>query len=135
MWLTGLASSLVQTMLITWIPPMGERSSYHNFCEALALLWMACMDVTFNRMELHMVNVILLLLPLALILVSYSCIAWALWTLRSSAGQCKALGTHSVHLAVVSLFCSSAVAVYLQPTSATTWDHDKFLALLYGNKT
>ncbi|KAM6148409.1 olfactory receptor 2G3-like [Erethizon dorsatum] len=131
-WLTGLASSLVQTVLVPRVPLCGRNVINHVFCEVPALLQLACVDVTFNRTQLFVASAVLLLLPLALILLSYSCIAQAVWRIRSSAGQRKALGTCSAHLAVVSLFYGTAMAAYLQPTSASSQDRDKFLALLYG---
>ncbi|XP_045685417.1 olfactory receptor 2G3-like [Phyllostomus hastatus] len=131
-WLTGLASSLVQTVLTTRVPLCGRNVIDHVFCEVPVLLKLACVDTTFNRTELLLVSVFFLLAPLTLILGSYGCIAQAVWKTRSIQGWQKALSTCSSHLAVVFLFYGTAAASYLQPSSATSQDRDKVMALLYG---
>ncbi|XP_037019975.2 olfactory receptor 2G3-like [Artibeus jamaicensis] len=131
-WLTGLVSSLVQTVLTTRVPLCGKNVIDHIFCEVPVLLKLACVDTTFNRMELLLVSALFLLTPLVLILGSYSCIAQAVWKTRSVQGRQKALSTCSSHLTVVFLFYGTAAASYLQPSSASSRDRDKVMALLYG---
>ncbi|XP_011382086.2 olfactory receptor 2G3-like [Pteropus vampyrus] len=131
-WLAGLGNSLVQTVLVTQVPLCGRNVIDHLFCEVPVLLKLACVDVTFNRMELLLVSAFFLLAPLTLILTSYSCIAQAVWKIRTAEGRHKALGTCSSHLVVVFLFYGTAMATYLQTPSATSRDRDKFMALLYG---
>ena len=131
-WLTGLASSLVQTVLTTQVPRCGRNIIDPVFCEVPVLLKLACVDTTLNRTELLLVSALFLLAPFALILGSYSCIAQAAWKTRSLQGRQKALGTCSSHLAVVFLFYGTATVSYLQPSSAASQDRDKVMALLYG---
>lgn len=64
-WLTGLVSSLVQTVLITQVPLCGRNVIDHIFCEVPVLLKLACVDTTFNQMELFLVSAFLLLVPLS----------------------------------------------------------------------
>ncbi|VFV29792.1 olfactory receptor [Lynx pardinus] len=109
-WLTGFVSSLVQTVLITQVPLCGRNVIDHIFCEVPVLLKLACVDTTFNQMELFL----------------------AMWKIQSHEGRQKALGTCSSHLVVVFLLYGTAMATYLQPTAATSQDQDKFMALLYG---
>lgn len=131
-WLAGLGSSLVQTMMVTQVPLCGRNVIDHLFCEVPVLLKLACVDVTFNCMELLLVSVFFLLEPFALILTSYSCIAQAMWKIRTTEGHHKALGICSSHLMMVFLFYGTAMATYLQSPSTTFRDQDKFMALLYG---
>ncbi|XP_022347955.1 putative olfactory receptor 2B8 [Enhydra lutris kenyoni] len=130
-WLTGLVSSLVQTVLTTQVPLCGRNIIDHVFCK-VPVLKLACVDTTFNQVELFLVSALLLLVPLTLILISYSCIAQAVWKIKSAEGRQKALGTCSSHLVVVFLFYGTVMATYLQPTADTFQNRDKFMALLYG---
>ncbi|XP_004417442.1 PREDICTED: putative olfactory receptor 2B8 [Odobenus rosmarus divergens] len=50
-WLTGLASSLVQTVLITQVPLCGGNVIDHVFCEVPVLLKLACVDTTFQNQD------------------------------------------------------------------------------------
>ncbi|XP_007535171.1 olfactory receptor 2G3-like [Erinaceus europaeus] len=131
-WLTGMAISLVQTVLVMRVPLCGRNVIDHIFCEVPVLLKLACVDTTTHRMQLFLVSAFLLLLPFTLILISYSCIAQAVCKIRSSGGRQKALGTCLSHLVVVFLFYGTAMATYLQPTPTTSQDRSKFMALLYG---
>ncbi|XP_075399427.1 olfactory receptor 2G6-like [Tenrec ecaudatus] len=131
-WLTGLVSSLVQTVLITQVPLCGRNIIDHVFCEVPVLLKLSCVDTTANQLELFLVSAVLLLVPLALILISYGFIAQAVCKIRASEGRQKALGTCSSHLVVVFLFYGTAIAMYLKPHSTTAQDQDKFMALFYG---
>ncbi|XP_007953009.2 olfactory receptor 2G6-like [Orycteropus afer afer] len=131
-WLTGLTSSLVQTVLITQVPLCGQNVIDHVFCEVPVLLKLSCVDTTANQMELFLVSVFFFLVPLSLILISYGFIAQSLWKIRASEGCQKALGTCSSHLVVVFLFFGTAIAMYLKPTSTTSQYQDKFMALFYG---
>ncbi|XP_008592215.1 PREDICTED: olfactory receptor 2G3-like [Galeopterus variegatus] len=131
-WLTGLTSSLVQTVLITQVSLCGRNVIDHVFCEVPVLLKLACVEITFIQTELFLFSAFLLLVPFTLILISYGFIAQAVWKIRSSEGRRKALRTCSSHLLVVLLFYGTAMATYLQPNLATSQDRDKFMALLYG---
>ncbi|XP_011727860.2 germinal center-associated signaling and motility-like protein isoform X1 [Macaca nemestrina] len=114
------------------VPLCGRNIIDHVFCEVPVLLRLACVDTTFNQMELFLVSAFLLLVPLTLILVSYTRIVQAVWKIRSSEGCRKALETCSSHLVVVFLFYGTAMAMYLQLGSATSHNQNKFMALFYG---
>ncbi|XP_076994115.1 olfactory receptor 2G6-like [Tamandua tetradactyla] len=88
-WLTGLTSSLVQTVLIVQLPLCGRNVIDHVFCEVPVLPTLACVDTTFNQMELFLVSAFSLLVPLVLILISYSCTVKVAWKMRSSEGRTK----------------------------------------------
>nr|XP_060489996.1 LOW QUALITY PROTEIN: olfactory receptor 2G3-like [Panthera onca] len=129
-WLTSLVSSLVQTVLITQVPLCGRNVIDHIFCEVPVLLKLACVDTTFNQMELFLVSAFLLLVPLSFLFPTSA--LFRLVEDQSHEGRQKALGTCSSHLVVVFLFYGTAMATYLQPTAATSQDRDKLMALLYG---
>lgn len=50
-WLTGLGSSLVQTVLITQVPLCVRNVIDHVFCEVPILLKLGCVAITFNWMN------------------------------------------------------------------------------------
>lgn len=64
-WLTGLDSSLVQIVLITQAPLCVRNVIDHVFCEVPVLLKLGSVDITFNLMELFLVNAFLLRVPLS----------------------------------------------------------------------
>ncbi|KYO19839.1 hypothetical protein Y1Q_0006807 [Alligator mississippiensis] len=114
-WLSGHSTSLAQTVLTMQLPRCGQNHIDHIFCEVPVLLKLACTDTSFNEAELFSVSVMFLVVPVSLILISYSYIGAAVMRIRSSEGRRKAFNTCTSHLAVVSLFYGPAIYMYLKP--------------------
>uniref|UniRef100_A0A8D1HJ75 Olfactory receptor n=1 Tax=Sus scrofa TaxID=9823 RepID=A0A8D1HJ75_PIG len=130
-WIIGFANSLLQTVLIFFLPLCGRNELDHFFCEVPPLLKLACVDTSVNESELFFASVITLFVPVALIMFSYSQIVRAVLRIKSSAGQRKAFGTCGSHLIVVSLFYGSALYAYLQSSNKDSKDQAKFISLFY----
>ncbi|XP_059035718.1 putative olfactory receptor 2I1 [Mustela lutreola] len=131
-WLGGLANSAAQSALLAARPLCAPRRLDHFICELPALLQLACgsdRDATERRM--FAARVVILLLPSAVILASYSAVAHAICGMRSRGGRSKALGTCGSHLTAVCLFYGSAIYTYLQPTRRYDQGRGKFVSLFY----
>ena len=122
---------MVGSTLTMLLPLCGKNRIDHFFCEMPLIMQLACVDTSFNEVEMHVASFIFVVLPLGLILVSYSRIAWAVLTIRSAAGWRKAFNTCSSHVAVVSLFYGSIIFMYLQPTKRNSHEEGKLVALFY----
>ncbi|NXH23420.1 OR1L4 protein, partial [Bucco capensis] len=66
-----------------------------------------------------------------LVILSYCLIIITILKIQGSAGKWKAFSTCSSHLAVVSLFYSTIIYIYIQPTSAPLEKKTKALSILY----
>ncbi|EFB16603.1 hypothetical protein PANDA_021927, partial [Ailuropoda melanoleuca] len=130
-WVIGFANSSLQTVLIFLVPRCGRNKIDHFLCEVPPLLKLACVDPTVNESVLFFVGVMILLVPVALITVSYGRIVRAVLRIKSSAGQRKVFGTCGSHITVVSLFYGSAIYAYLQPSNNYSQDQGKFISLFY----
>ncbi|KAM6222471.1 olfactory receptor 2B11-like [Rhynchocyon petersi] len=131
-WISGFGNSLVQVVLTVQLPLCGHRVLNNFFCEVPAMIKLSCADTTVNDVTLAVLVGLFLLVPLALILLSYVFIARAVLRIQSSKGRHKAFGTCSSHLVVVSLFYLPAVYMYLQPPSSYSQDQGKFISLFYS---
>lgn len=130
-WVGGLTNSLIQSSLMVATPLCGPRVMNHFFCELPAFLKLACEDRHGTEAKMFVARAIILIVPAALILVSYVHIARAVLRLRSVTGRRKAFGTCGSHLLVVSLFYGSAIYTYLQPKASYSESKGKFAALFY----
>ncbi|ELV13796.1 olfactory receptor 2G2 [Tupaia chinensis] len=130
-WLSGVATTLVQSTLTLQLPFCGHRQVDHFFCEVPVLIQLACVDTTFNQVELFVASVLFLVLPLSLILTSYGHIARAVLKIKSATGRRKAVGTCSSHLMVVIIFYGTIIFMYLQPVRSRSNDQGKFASLFY----
>ena len=97
-----------------------------------AKIKLACADTAVNDTTLAVLVTFFVLVPLALILLSYGFIARAVLMIQSSKGRHKAFGTCSSHLVVVSLIYLPAIYLYLQPPSSYSQEQDKFISLFYS---
>ncbi|XP_008581528.1 PREDICTED: olfactory receptor 2G3-like [Galeopterus variegatus] len=130
-WLSGVGNTLIQGTITLQLPRCGNRRIYHFICEVPAMIKLACVDIHANEVQLFMASLVLLLLPLALILVSYACIVQAVMRIRSAQAWSKVLGTCGSHLLVVFFFYGTITSVYIQPNSSYSHSQGKFITLLY----
>nr|XP_045009040.1 olfactory receptor 2B11 [Jaculus jaculus] len=131
-WISGFGNSLVQVILTVQLPFCGRRVLDNFFCEVPAMIKLSCADTSVNDATLAGLVAFFVLVPLALILLSYGLIARAVLRIQSSGGRHKAFGTCSSHLLVVSLFYLPAIYMYLQPPSSYSQEQGKFISLFYS---
>uniref|UniRef100_H0X160 Olfactory receptor n=2 Tax=Otolemur garnettii TaxID=30611 RepID=H0X160_OTOGA len=130
-WLSGVATTLVQSTLTLQLPFCGHHQVDHFICEVPVLMKLACVDTTFNEAELFVASILFLIVPVSFILVSYGYIAQAVLRIKSATGRQKAFGTCSSHLIVVIIFYGTIIFMYLQPAKSRFKDQGKFVSLFY----
>ncbi|XP_007949627.1 olfactory receptor 2H2-like [Orycteropus afer afer] len=131
-WVTGLVQSIVQTPPTLHLPFCPHRQIDDFLCEVPALIRLSCGDTTYNEIQMAIASIFILVVPLTLILASYSAIVRAVLRINSAKGRRKAFGTCSSHLMVVIIFYSSVIAVYLQPKNPYAQERGKFFGLFYA---
>eukprot|EP00071_Canis_lupus_P052774 XP_538722.4 olfactory receptor 13C7-like [Canis lupus familiaris] len=130
-WGMGFANSLLQSFLTWNVSFCGHNIINHFFCEILAVLKLACGDISLNALLIMVATVILTLAPLLLIFLSYIFILATILRVPSAAGRCKAFSTCSAHIIVVVVFYGTISFMYFKP-KAKDPDLDKIIALFYG---
>ncbi|XP_062954149.1 olfactory receptor 2G3-like [Cynocephalus volans] len=130
-WLSGVGNSLIQGTITLQLPRCGHRHLHHFLCEMPAMINLACVDIHANEVQLFMATLVLLLLPMALISVSYGFIVQAMIKIKSVQAWHKALSTCGSHLLVVSLFFGTSSVIYIQPKRSYGHSQGKFLTLFY----
>ena len=137
-WLAGGANSLVQISLAVQLPFCGDNVINHFICEILAVLKLACADISINVVSMGVANVIFLGVPVLFIFVSYIFILTTILRIPSVEGRKKAFSTCSAHLTVVVVFYGTILFMYGKPKSkdplgADNQDvSDKLISLFYG---
>ncbi|XP_044533877.1 olfactory receptor 13C7-like [Gracilinanus agilis] len=133
-WIVGSINSLVQTTLALRLSFCGNNIIDHFFCEILAVLKLACVDISLNAFVMMVALVLVTLTPVLLIFISYVFILATILRLNSAEGRKKAFSTCSAHLAVVIIFFGTITFMYSKP-KAKDPDSDKLIALFYGAVT
>ncbi|KAG6539698.1 olfactory receptor [Crotalus adamanteus] len=130
-WLVGIPVQLSQTFLVFASYFCNSNEINHFFCDIPALLSLVCGDTTINEQVALLEVILLALIPFAMILMSYICIAITILKIPSVEGRHKAFSTCSSHLTVVLGFYGSGIIVYVTPKSRHSLDTDKYLSLFY----
>ncbi|XP_012368070.1 olfactory receptor 5B3-like [Octodon degus] len=104
---------------------------HHFFCDIPAVMALACSDRHSNDLVLIYVATFNIFFALTVVLISYVLIFISLLKLQSGTGHQKALSTCASHLTAVSVFYSTVVFMYLQPSSRHSMDTDKIASVFY----
>ncbi|XP_028637572.1 olfactory receptor 13C7-like [Grammomys surdaster] len=137
-WAGGIAASMVQTSLAMTLPFCGDNVINHFTCEILAVLKLACADISINVISMGVTNIIFLGIPVIFISFSYVFILVTILRIPSAEGRKKAFSTCSAHLTVVIVFYGTILFMYGKPKSkdplgADKQDlADKLISLFYG---
>uniref|UniRef100_A0A8C0WT04 Olfactory receptor n=1 Tax=Castor canadensis TaxID=51338 RepID=A0A8C0WT04_CASCN len=139
-WAAGSAASVVQTSFAMRLPFCGDNVINHFTCEILAVLKLACADISINVISMGVTNVIFLGVPVLFITFSYVFIIATIMKIPSVEGRKKAFSTCSAHLTVVVIFYGTILFMYGKPKSkdplgADKQDldlADKLISLFYG---
>ncbi|XP_075415088.1 olfactory receptor 2S2-like [Tenrec ecaudatus] len=137
-WAAGGVASVVHTSLTIRLPFCGDNVINHFTCEILALLKLACADISINVIAMGVTNIIFLGFPVLFISVSYVFIVATILRIPSAEGKKKAFSTCSAHLTVVVVFYGTLFFMYAKPKSkdplrADKQDiADKLISLFYG---
>ncbi|XP_008152210.2 olfactory receptor-like protein OLF3 [Eptesicus fuscus] len=127
----GFMNSLMET-IITFRLPLCHNIINHFACETLAVLRLACVDISFNMVMVAISGFLVIMLPCALVLFSYGHIVAAILRIRSAQGRSKAFGTCASHLTVVSMCFGATIFTYLGPRSVSSVEEEKMVALFYA---
>ncbi|XP_046524939.1 olfactory receptor-like protein OLF3 [Equus quagga] len=127
----GFMNSLMET-IITFRLPLCHKVINHFACETLAVLRLACVDISFNKVMVAISGFLLIMLPCSLVLFSYGRIVAAILRIHSTQGRRKAFGTCASHLTVVCMCFGAAIFTYLRPQSASSMEEEKMVALFYS---
>ncbi|XP_036594199.1 olfactory receptor 13C9-like [Trichosurus vulpecula] len=131
LWVVGFLNSTMETALAIRLPFCGKNIINHFFCEILAILKLACADISLNEIVMLIDCITLAFSPLLLIILSYIFILSAILRINSAEGRKKAFSTCSAHLTVVTVFYGTILFMYMKPKSKNSIT-DKFITLFYS---
>ncbi|XP_022455898.1 olfactory receptor 13C7-like [Delphinapterus leucas] len=137
-WAAGITNSVVQTSQAVKLPFCGDNVINHFTCEILAVLKLACADISINVISMVVANVIFLGIPVLFIFFSCVFIIATILRIPSAEGRKKAFSTCSAHLTVVLIFYGTILFMYgksesKDPLGADKQDlADKLTSLFYG---
>ncbi|XP_068521780.1 olfactory receptor 14C36-like [Anas acuta] len=131
-WGSGFLNAVLHTANTFSLPLFHGNAVDQFFCEILQILKLSCSDAYLREVGTLLFSLSLAFSCFVYIVFSYVQIFRAVLSIPSEQGQHKAFSTCLPHLAVVSLFLSTAIFAYLKPPSISSPSLDLVDALLYS---
>ncbi|XP_072775937.1 olfactory receptor 14J1-like [Taeniopygia guttata] len=132
-WASAFLNALLNTANTFSLPLCHGNAVGQFFCEIPQILKLSCShSKSLRELGLIAISVFLALGCFVFIVFSYVQIFRAVLRIPSEQGRHKAFSTCLPHLAVVSLFISTAVFAYLKPPSMSSHSLDLALSVLYS---
>ncbi|XP_067173063.1 olfactory receptor 14C36-like [Apteryx mantelli] len=131
-WGSGFVNALLHIGYAFSIPLCQGNTVDQFFCEIPQILKLSCSDSYLREVGVTVVGACLVFGCFLFIVLSYVQIFSAVLRMPSEQGQHKAFSMCLPHLAVVSLFVSTVIFVYLKPPSLSSPALDLLVTVLYA---
>ncbi|XP_075715806.1 olfactory receptor 5AP2-like [Rhinoderma darwinii] len=130
-WFLGFFIILINIITTSELRFCGPNVIDHFYCDLVPLLELSCSDTFIIQLEIYLQSIPIIIIPITIIVMSYTYIILAILRIPSSIGRQKAFSTCSSHLIVVSIYYSTLFSVYIFPTKGQTVTISKILSLPY----
>ncbi|KAM9168749.1 olfactory receptor 14C36-like [Mergus octosetaceus] len=131
-WGSGFLYAVLHTANSFSLPLCQGNALDQFFCEIPQILKLSCSDAYLREFVLLMLSVAVASGCFLFVLLSYVQIFSVVLNIPTHQGRHKAFSTCLPHLAVVSLFLSTAFFAYLKPPSVSSSSLNLLLAVLYS---
>ncbi|KAM6988730.1 olfactory receptor 14A16-like [Passerculus sandwichensis] len=131
-WASAFLYALMDTANTFSLPLCHGNALGQFFCEVPQILKLSCSHSNFRKIWISLLGVCLSFCCFVFIVFSYVQIFRAVLRIPSEQGRHKAFSTCLPHLAVLSLFLSTAFLAYLKPPSISSPSLDLAVSVLYS---
>ncbi|KAF1468128.1 hypothetical protein FQV18_0014094, partial [Eudyptula minor novaehollandiae] len=128
----GLLHSSVHTDFTFSLSFCRPAKVNHFYCDLMTVLVLSCSDTHVNRCLIFGLAGLVEMVTILAVLVSYAFILSVVSKISSAKGRRKAFSTYTSHLAGVTIFHGSILALNFQPRSSNTLCTDKIFAVFYS---
>ncbi|XP_075399552.1 olfactory receptor 5AC1-like [Tenrec ecaudatus] len=127
----GLMHSMVHVTFVFRLTFCRSNLIQYFYCEFLQLFKISCTDPTINILLIFIFSVFIQVFTFVAIIVSYTCVLFAILKKKSDRGRSKAFVTCSAHLLSVSLFYGTIFLMYVRPDAGRADSQDAMYSLFY----
>ncbi|NXR45061.1 OR6B1 protein, partial [Hippolais icterina] len=130
-WLLGFLIAVLKVSFISQLSFCGPGIINHFYCDISPLLNLSCTKRRLAELVDFVTALFNLLIPLSVIIISYTCIISTILLIPKAQSRRKAFSTCVAHLAVVVIFFSATLFMYARPRSVDSRDLNKLVSIIY----
>ncbi|XP_072477130.1 olfactory receptor 5AC1-like [Notamacropus eugenii] len=130
-YVVGFLHSILHVGLLFRLRFCHSNKIHHFFCDIMYLYKISCTDPSINILMAFIFSGSIQVFTILCILISYTCILFAILKKKSQKGRSKAFSTCGAHLFSVSLFFGSLLFMYVRPRSLQADNQDMMDSLFY----
>ncbi|XP_042639437.1 olfactory receptor 5K1-like, partial [Orycteropus afer afer] len=130
-YVAGNLHSIIHVAFLSRLVFCGSHQINHFFCDVFPLYRLSCVDPYINELMILIFSGSVQVFSIAIVLISYLCILFTIFKMKSKEGRGKALSTCASHFLSISMFYGSLLFVYIRPRSVTEEDKDLPVAIFY----
>ncbi|XP_045413247.1 olfactory receptor 5K1-like [Lemur catta] len=130
-YVAGHLHSMIHVGFLFRLTFCGSHQINHFFCDVLPLYRLSCVDPYINELMILIFSGSVQISTITVVLISYLCILFTIFTMKFTAGRSKALSTCASHFLSVSIFYGSLLFMYIRPNSLKEGDKDIPVAIFY----
>ncbi|XP_068956598.1 olfactory receptor 5H2 [Petaurus breviceps papuanus] len=130
-YVVGFLHSIFHVGLLFRLSFCRSNKIHHFFCDIMPLYKISCTDPSINVLMVFIFSGSIQVFTILSILISYTCILFAILKKKSPKGISKAFSTCGAHLFSVSLFFGSLLFMYVRPRSLQADTQDMMDSLFY----
>ncbi|ELV11511.1 olfactory receptor 5K1 [Tupaia chinensis] len=127
----GNLHSMIHVGFLFRLTFCGSHLINHFFCDLLPLLRLSCVDTYINELMVLIFSGSVQISTITVVVISYLCIIFTIFTMKSKKGRGKALSTCASHFLSVSIFYGSLLFMYIRPSSVKEGNKDIPVAIFY----
>ncbi|MBZ3871004.1 Olfactory receptor 5K1 [Sciurus carolinensis] len=130
-YIAGNLHPMIHVGLLFRLVFCGSHQINHFFCDVLPLYRLSCVDPYINELMVLILSGFIQIFTITVVLISYFCILFTIFTMKSKKGRGKALSTCASHFLSVSIFYGSLLFMYIRPNSFNEGNKDIPVAVFY----
>ncbi|KAG8449741.1 hypothetical protein GDO86_016401 [Hymenochirus boettgeri] len=130
-WATGFILLPIEFISLSNLKFCGSNVIDHFFCDFSTVVDNASSDTFQVLWEDFLIISLLVIVPFALVFLSYICIFITILKISTTDGRRKAFSTCSSHLVILCTFYGTVITIYIFPVGQITPHGNKLKSLLY----
>ncbi|XP_007944000.1 olfactory receptor 5K1-like [Orycteropus afer afer] len=130
-YIAGNLHSIIHVVLLLRLTFCGSHQINHFYCDVLPLYRLSCVDPYINQLMILIFAGSIQISTITIVLISYLCILFTIFKMKSKKGRGKALSTCASHFLSILIFYGSLLFIYIWPHSVKEEDNDIPVAIFY----